>query len=691
MRTVSLPVLSLVATAVAFACGTAQAEGYGLANANRDKINKKAWECKRCLVSEDPKSSVTLGASYQQDEPHLLNSTGNDVDGAAAYVSAKVVHKTGSGYRLSVDADKLGYDAGRAEINVGKPGSYGVRLAYQGLASFDSTGMSPFAVQGDELLLPSNWQTGATSADMPGLTDANAVLLEKKRQRFSVNANVEGDKLQGKLDYRHETRDGHQRGNVNLLTNSAMVARPIDDSTDSVDARLYMQGEGWLAGMNAQMSQYRNDHTRLYWNNPFQPTFGDAIAGQNAVAPDNKMVRLALDSQLHEAGHQVLMHAGYSSLTQDEDLLPATINGASPVLPVASADAKVNITDMSLRYNGRITNELSVRARYSYLDRDNQTQIAQFPIIVTDSLDRGLANNVGYDRTRQKLDLGAKYRFNRDWSLDTGYRYDHNNYSGLSRDSLFESSLYATLAVRINEDWKLRLKGEAADRNGSDYNSQSNAYLRQSYLADRERQRISLEADHRFGELGVQFAVRSGREDYDNSLVGLTDVRYTGLALSAQYPLSENLSLHGFANQDWRDSDQAGSTLGSTPNWKAEIRDRSTAAGLGLDWAGLMDNRLALGLDYQYADGQSDTNIEMGLESPYGDYDSVRHTLKAHADYSFSERMSLRLDWLFESYEDRDWSNDGLSPSSIPNVILLGDLGQDYSAHYLGLSLSYRW
>ncbi len=167
-------------------------------------------------------------------------------------------------------------------------------------------------------------------------------------------------------------------------------------------------------------------------------------------------------------------------------------------------------------------------------------------------------------------------------------------------------------------------------------------------------------------------------------------MKTSGYDISGQYLFSEDLSVNAFVNQDWRDSEQAGSSNFSTANWFAKVDEQSTVVGLGAQYQNLMDKKLALGIDYNYSDGQSDTEVTQGLTTPYGDYFSTTHNVNAFADYQFSESMGVRFDWIFEQYQDADWSNHGMSVDQIPNVLTFGDLGHDYSAHYFGVTLSYQ-
>lgn len=691
--------LRLSALALAVVSSMVYAEGYGISSANRDSLKLEGWKCQRCALTTGTSGQVGIGVAHNDGEDsHFGNTSGTDEDGVVASLEANVTYQNESGYRTRFKTDKLGYENGSANLTTGKPGQYAITAAYRGIAHYDTNQAStPYKTENGSWRLPTQWQTGATTDQMTSLqASTSATELKMARDRYQLNGAYRGDFYRAELDYQHEQRQGQRAASANLLTNSVTLSQHIDDSTDALTAKLYVSGDNWLAGIDAGLSHYNNDEQSLHWQSAFTPTFGAAYFGQSAVAPDNKAYRIAGNSQFSNAGHQVLMHLGFTRMTQDASYLPATINGPSPMLPSTNFDGQVDIIEMKLNYSGRITRELSLRASYDYRDRDNKTAINSYPQIITDSYYAGDAANLEYDRTKQQANVAAKYRITRTAYVDVGYEYDHNNYSDLDRQSLHESTLYGKFSYRISTQWQLWLKAQASDRSGSTYEavtttmSPSNPLLRKSYLADRERQRYGLYSSYSGDNYSVSANAHWMQDDYTDTLIGLTKVEIQGYDLSAQYAINENLNLNAFLNQDWRDSDQAGSSNYANPNWYVSSDEQSTLIGASINYANLMDKKLKLGLDYTYADGQSDTEVVQGLRSPYGSYYSTKHNVNAFADYQVSKNVGLRLNWIYEQYQDTDWANQGLTLDSIPNVLSFGDLSHDYSAHYFGLTLSYQ-
>lgn len=697
--------LTLLAWTMSGVLNTAHAEGYEIQKANRSGVKNEAWSCKQCQSQTGRQGNVSATLAHNDgDDSRFGNRTGIDKDGLVGAIGADMKYKAESGYQTSLMADKLGFDTGSAKLSTGQLGHYQINLGYKGLANYQYNQLkSPYIAEHDKMLLPDNWVAGATTQSMPLLQSSLAEQdLSLKRDRFNLGGYYAGNisstnRYKASINYQHENRSGAKKTSANILTNSVMLAQPIDDITDEIDARIYFGGIGWQAGINSQISQYKNDHQALLWQSAYTPTFGAAYYGQNAVEPDNKAYRIAAEASGGHNGHNVLMHVGISQMSQDEAFLPATINGPSPALPTDNLDAQVDILEMILKYSGRITQDLSVQANYHYQDRDNNTAQLDFPQVVTDSVYQGTAQNSLYDKRSNKLELKGKYRLTPSAYAEAGYSLDANDYSALDRQSVDESGVFAKLSYRYSPSWSTWLKGEALTRDGSEYapvsttQSPSNPWLRKSYLADRKRQKVTLHTDYQSDiGLSVGASLHSIDDDYNHTAVGLTHVSYLGYDVSAQYLIADDLSLNAYLNQDWRDSDQAGSNRFSTPDWYSTAEEKSTLIGTGVVYQNLLDNHLDLGLDYSYSDGQSDTEVTYGITSPYGDYYNRKHNINAYAKYKLADSMSLRFDWLFEKYQDANWQNQNTTWDTIPNVLSFGDISRDYNAHYLGLTLSYQ-
>lgn len=76
---------------------------------------------------------------------------------------------------------------------------------------------------------------------------------------------------------------------------------------------------------------------------------------------------------------------------------------------------------------------------------------------------------------------------------------------------------------------------------------------------------------------------------------------------------------------------------------------------------------------------------------PLPDLESRLNTVKLYGRYRVNERLSVRVDYLYERFRSKDFTLDNVDPDTIPSVLTLGEESPDYSAHFIGTSLNYRF
>ncbi|NKF52799.1 MtrB/PioB family outer membrane beta-barrel protein, partial [Shewanella sp. WXL01] len=118
--------------------------------------------------------------------------------------------------------------------------------------------------------------------------------------------------------------------------------------------------------------------------------------------------------------------------------------------------------------------------------------------------------------------------------------------------------------------------------------------------------------------------------------------------------------------------------------------DQFINLGAGLNYAGLMQDKLSLGIDYLFSNSISDTypTTTDGQSLYYGDYYSYNHSATAYANYAISDEMALKLSYRYERYFDTDPAN--VEINGIPGMITLGDINHNYNAHQVMLSFTYK-
>ena len=165
------------------------ADGYGIANANTEKVKLSAWSCKGCIVETGVSGTVGVGVGYNsEDDIRSANAFGTSNEVAGKF-DADLAYSGEKGYRANIDAYQLGMDGGRLDVNAGKLGQYNVNVNYRQIATYDTNNaLTPYSgIGGNNLSLPSNWITAGSSSQMPLLMDnLNSLELSLKRERMGL-------------------------------------------------------------------------------------------------------------------------------------------------------------------------------------------------------------------------------------------------------------------------------------------------------------------------------------------------------------------------------------------------------------------------------------------------------------------------------------------------------------------------
>ncbi|KFZ38086.1 membrane protein [Shewanella mangrovi] len=669
------------------------ADGYGLANAKTDGVKFDKWQCKACKVEAGTEGSVSVGVGYLNDgdDIHSANAldTENDI---ATKVDADVTHIAESGYRLSVEAHDLGMDSGSAVISARKPGKYNFSAGLRQIATYGSdAGRTPFTRDGEYLSLSDDWINAGNYADLSGVT-THLVDLSLKRKRYSIGGEYTSDSLfTTYVNFQREDKTGTKATTGVIFNQATMLPQDVDYTTDILEAGVKMSGDHWFTALSYNGSRFSNNNDSLGYDNPFGVTAGQTSA-YLAEDPDNQAHTISLSALYTDAGAIVSGRVLVGRMTQDDELLTA---GYSYSLPEESIDAQVDILGVDLKASKRF-GAVRVNASYDYYDRDNKTDVEEWTQISISNVSGQVAYNTPYDSTTQKAKLEADYRITSGVKLSGGYNFKRDERSYQDRESTDENSVWARLAVNSFDHWNMWLKGSYGERDGSNYqasrytSTESNALLRKYYLADRKRSMVEVRVSHTpIDSLTIDFGGRYAYDDYDNTEIGLTESRDASLDANVNYQATKDLNFNLFYNHQRIKSEQNGSSSFSTTDWYSEIEDTVDVVGFGTYYDNLMSKKLRLGLDYSYADSDSNTVVHQALTGDYGTYYAKQHDLNLYANYQATEKVGVRLDYRMQRYEDNDAAND-LDLNSIWNVVSLGNTDHDYTAHLIMLSVNYK-
>ncbi|MBY5991035.1 MtrB/PioB family decaheme-associated outer membrane protein [Ferrimonas balearica] len=656
--------LNLITLALASFSGAAMAN-YGLANANMDKVDTSKWECKRCEPVNGYQGSVAVGGGVvTTDDAHAANAFGGNEDGGVGQLDADVRYNAESGYNARFQSDRLGTGNGSANASVGKAGLVNAEFNYRTLTTWNQDdAMSRYVANGSTLV----------DVESPVRQD-----LKQERERYGFAFDVGGELWNTYASFQREDKTGTKSSSVAGLSATNIVA-PVDSTTDRWEAGAKLTGQNWHTGVAYIYSQYENNlDTSLTLDNN---------AAALATDPSNEAYQVVVNgayslNRTHFAGRVVT-----GKMTQNDDTLK--VGG------IAGFDGEVQTLDANFRVASSVTNKLRLTASVDHSDRDNRSTVLQGTAITVDGLSGDVDEVKLYDTTRTSYKVGASYRIASGYRLDGGYERKDVERTEQDREETNEDAVWARLRVTALQNWDFGLKAGYSNRDGSVYDasratsSEDNALLRRYYLADRERTEAELRITHTpLASLSIDFTGRYAKDDYSESEIGLTESKDYGYDLGVNWAATEQLNLHAFGGQQWIESAQAGAYGGTgSASWFADIEDSFVHAGVGFSYGGLLADKLVIGGDYLYADSVSDTVITSGVSNPYDDYFATSHSINFYGDYALSERMGLRLDYLYERYQDTDYAEVGID--SVSGLTSLGYQGHNYNAHMVMLSFKY--
>lgn len=696
-----LSLLAMLSTISAAAAAAESAAGAGQLPPQALK-----WQCKLCKFEDGLSGTVEVGGAYVSDSSAKFgeyNGLGQDGGYFIGDLNARFRGKDGAYW--NVDAANLGLDTRSLSAEGGRQGTYKLLLNYQELKHFVSdSAQTPFIGSGGaSLTLPAGFPADTTTL-MPLAGTLQQVDLETTRKELGAGAAwTPARAWQFGANFRHETREGKLGTSGAFFVTASQLIRPVDYVTDQVDASASYTGARLQAKLAYYGSSFSNDVPSLTWQNPFTaPGFPGAVAGQLALPPDNQFHQISgtLGYQLAErtrATADIAVGRG----TQDQQFLAPTLNTtlAAPALPRTSLDGRVDTVNANLEVNSAVTDRLRLKAAYLYNDRDNQTPQSTYAWVTTDMfLAPSPRANLPYSFTQDKVQLRADYKAAQRITTSAGYDFASVERTFQEVDTTRENTFWARLASRHLDMLDLTLKYAYSDRSYSSYQAvpeitpPENPLLRKYNMANRTRNKGELRANVAATEsISIGLQVDASKDDYSDSAIGLTSGREINLGGDLTWMVSDQTSLHFFANRQEIKSEQSGSQAYSTPDWSGENKDTINLFGVGIKHIAIKD-KLEVGADYTVMRTKGAISVGTAAnEPPFPDLATSRDSLKLYATYRLKDNVSLRAGYWYEHYESDDWALDGVTPDTIPNVLTFGQIPPQYRVHVIAMSVRYKF
>ncbi|USD39445.1 MtrB/PioB family decaheme-associated outer membrane protein [Ferrimonas sp. SCSIO 43195] len=665
--------ISVVAATLLALCGQANAFDFGVPAANTSKAKTDSWACKKCVSSDSIQGSVGLGlGSAISNDDHAANALGYE-DGFAASVDADLLHRSESGIRTSVEAKELGSKRGDLAVTAGRAGQWQLGASLDQKYSVDSTSAhSDLLASGDTLVR----QSAPVQQQ-----------LDKERQQLGFNAKYMGSHWGSYLSMTSESRKGSQRSSIsNGGVEAQNIVAPIDSTTQNLTAAVHVSGGAWLAEVGVKGSWFDNDIDSLALE-------GAAIPSQ-AGAPDNEAYSVYLKGRYRLGATQVSGRVASGRQTQDQDLVTLTGVPAG----VTAADLQVDTLDGQLALVSRLSSKSTLRASMIYNDRDNASTLYEFDQLRFDALSGTVEQTQAVDRTYATYKVASDYRLASGHKLSGGVDYKQTERSAGDREDTDELTAWARYHWSAAARWDMRVKASFGQRDGSRYqagaatSTESNELMRKYYLADRDRTKLELEISHTpLDTVSLDFSTYYAMDDYTDTDIGLTESEDYGWDLSGHWQALSSVSITAFGGMQWIDNEQLGSDSGSYATWATENHDEFGYAGVSLAYTGLQAQGIQLSVDYQYSYSGSD--VDTSGQPFEDDYESDSHSVSVNAGYAISTAATVGLRYQYERYQDSDYAEipvENYPGQGVTGLTTLGQLSQNYNAHLIMLTLSYR-
>ncbi len=713
------PLLNSITLAI-FMCfsATTLAEGFRLQDANTSKIKKEKWLCKYCPDNTKPVRKVTVNLSNNsQDNGHFSTITGEKKDGTYGHLDADISQRASESH-YQIQAQGLGKDNSHADLAATKTNSYKVSLNYQSLSQFGyAQGLTPYTHAGNALLvLPSNWQRVATTAQMaeqPLL--AFEQQLKRENWQLAAEANLTKN-WQGYIDYQYQDKAGLRTTSANILTKAVMLPEGVDQQHQQLDAGSYYQYGAGTVLVNYYHSDFTNKRSKVNWQSPYAVLFGGANNGQLSTAPDNSFDQVSIFGNYRDNKLTLQARLIYGQLSQTDYFLSYSSNDLLAVnnLPVSHLDGDIKTFSSHIKALYKTGNNWRLTANYHLQDRDNNTERNAYQHLLTDSVVLAdLITNKPYSFKKEKLTLEAQYRFAIRAHLSIGWQLKQQQRDFQDRKNTDNEKFWFKVSSHFAPFNKVYVELSRQFRDGSNYHlngqysqvtSPSDPTLAIQKYSQADRQREQAKGHLSFNPFSTsentilkntEIALEGyfSRDLYQHTAIGLLASKRSGIDLSASTQLSNYLSLAAYAHNQWQENLSQGSYGHNDIDWLSSQNDKSDSVGINLVADNLADGKLTFVANYSYSYARGITQVDsLSVSSSEHHQELVinSHNLNLTADYNYSEKIELHLGLLYQQFSEDDWRS-AYAIDRVVNLLGNGFANYDYDAYRLTTGVTYQF
>lgn len=658
----------------------------------------------------------------------------------------------------------LGLDTRELGFSMNKQGDWKVGLDYSELVHREIRTINT-AEAGAGTTTPSVFRlsTPGTGSDLD---------LEMKRKKVGVDVDKWiNSALQVQVNFKNEDKDGARfwgrgydcassvcLGQVGTNTTTSrqrwailMLPEPVNSNTKQIEAKLNYVGQklGLTGGYYGSFyTNYNGNLTATVppsLNSPLgtlAPLSGASGAGTGTPAAGTSLqnvlqlpMALAPDNQAHQlylTGNYAFtpttrstFKLAYTHATQNENF--GAMGLADGTQPRSDLGGVLDTTLAQLGLTANPMPKLSLNANLRYENKEDKTPIAVYN---TENLSFWTNSPTSLRRTNGKLEgsyllpgqvrgtLGFDYE-----AIGRALPVPPGDVAGLTglRGRTQEIGARVELRRSISETLTGAISGGHTKRDGSDWFNTANATYGQNLsnsaifnrtgifpymLADRTRNYGKLNLDWIPTErISFQFMAQGSKDDYNApSQKGLSDTGAYLYSIDGAYAISEKWRLTGYVSL----ADQTLGVAQGNSGYVADLRDRTTAFGLGLigNPTGVLEvgarvsytddvTSYGLSVDPNYVLGGTVTSASVAAQQaqaavglPDVTYRETR--LNLYGKYALQKNADLRLDIVYFNAKLNEWQWTGTGQPFLYQDNTTVGIDPNQSVTYVGLSYIYR-
>jgi MtrB/PioB family decaheme-associated outer membrane protein len=656
------------------------------------------WKCSACPFDKGYQADVTVGAIHA-DGANAASGRFTGIDKQKTYVDAGAqgTYAGDNGQFATYTLDNLGLDSRSGAIRFGRYGQYDVGLKYDGIPNrrYDST-VTPFSGGADQTL-PTDWVAAGSTAGMTDLAAAlHTVDIGTLRKTYGIAGRwMPGHGITLFGSFERQDKTGSQILGAGFLTQALQLAAPVSFKTDTFEVGAAWSGNDVAWRFSASDSKFRNDDLLLTFQNPYLSLLEGAPNGAVSLAPENdaRSWNFALSAAL-PMHSSVSIAAGTSKLTQSSPLAPVTAQpGALP--PEGAFEGDVRLSHLAATLGSRPWSRVHVHGRVALDSRTDDGTAMSLVQYLTDYVAGPTVTTPRFDFKRVRVDGGVDLKVLNSLTVGVaGDRIEIDRTQQLVAHTE-DGRTYGRVKWTPGHGFTLTVKGGAAHREARDVDL--------TYLPFGQDPRVAMfnvsNRDREFGDadaswsLGDKFSIALQgsvtHDDYRRSQLGLLSGRERRAAATVTWTPTEALSFYVDGGYQKRDTRQAGAYSPTSAIWEASISDRFQNAGAGARYTAERWNGQ---LDLAHAKSVGATAVGLsGMLAGYPDvsptFDSARFTL----GYAATERLNVRIRYVYQNYAALDWAADGVTPTTALNLLALGAASGTYNTNILGLSFNYKF